>query len=155
MSGPTLNSAHLFTIRLAVGAMEDMGVTPYGHRRIATVAGGTFEGDELKGTVLPTPAGDWITVRSDGVWELDVRLTLKTHDGHAIYMSYRGLRHGPQWVLDRLAKGEKVDPSEYYFRIAPRFETASEKYSFLNRIIAVGVGRREATGPIYEVFQIL
>ena len=155
MTEPTLNSAHLFTIKLAVGAMEDMGVTPYGHRRIATVAGGTFEGDELKGTVLPTPAGDWITVRSDGVWELDVRLTLKTHDGHSVYMSYRGLRHGPQWVLDRLAKGEKVDPSEYYFRIAPRFETASEKYSFLNRIIAVGVGRREATGPIYEVFQIL
>jgi hypothetical protein len=155
MSGPTLNSAHLFTIRLDVGAMDDMGVTPYGHRRIATVAGGTFDGDELKGTVQPTPAGDWITVRNDGVWELDVRLTLKTHDGHLIYMSYRGLRHGPQWVLDRLAKGEKVDPSEYYFRTAPRFETASEKYSFLNRIIAVGVGRREATGPIYEVFQIL
>lgn len=155
MSEPTLNSAHLFTIRLDVGAMDDMGVTPYGHRRIATVAGGTFEGDELKGTVQPTPAGDWITVRSDGVWELDVRLTLKTHDGHLIYMSYRGLRHGPQWVLDRLAKGEKVDPSEYYFRTAPRFETASEKYSFLNRIISVGVGRREATGPIYEVFQIL
>ena len=155
MSGPTLNSAHLFTIRLDVGAMDDMGVTPYGHRRIATVAGGTFEGDELKGTVQPTPAGDWITVRSDGVWELDVRLTLKTHDGHLIYMSYRGLRHGPQWVLDRLAKGEKVDPSEYYFRTAPRFETASEKYLFLNRIISVGVGRREASGPIYEVFQIL
>ncbi|MBV9832853.1 MAG: DUF3237 domain-containing protein [Alphaproteobacteria bacterium] len=155
MSELTLNSAHLFTIRLDVGAMDDMGVTPYGHRRIATVAGGTFEGDELKGTVQPTPAGDWITVRSDGVWELDVRLTLKTHDGHLIYMYYRGLRHGPQWVLDRLAKGEKVDPSEYYFRTAPRFETASEKYSFLNRIISVGVGRREATGPIYEVFQIL
>ena len=155
MSEQTLNSAHLFTIRLDVGAMDDMGVTPYGHRRIATVAGGTFEGDELKGTVQPTPAGDWITVRSDGVWELDVRLTLKTHDGHLIYMSYRGLRHGPQWVLDRLAKGEKVDPSEYYFRTAPRFETASEKYSFLNRIISVGVGRREASGPIYEVFQIL
>ncbi len=155
MSGPTLNSAHLFTIRLDVGAMDDIGVTPYGHRRFASLAGGTFEGDELKGTVQPTPAGDWITVRSDGVWELDVRLTLKTHDGHLIYMSYRGLRHGPQWVLDRLAKGEKVDPSEYYFRTAPRFETASEKYSFLNRIIAVGVGRREASGPIYEVFQIL
>ncbi|MBX3500546.1 MAG: DUF3237 domain-containing protein [Alphaproteobacteria bacterium] len=155
MSEPTLSSAHLFTIRLDVGAVDDMGVTPYGHRRVATVAGGTFEGDELKGTVQPTPAGDWITVRADGVWELDVRLTLKTHDGHLIYMSYRGLRHGPQWVLDRLAKGEKVDPSEYYFRTAPRFETASEKYSFLNRIISVGVGRREASGPIYEVFQIL
>jgi hypothetical protein len=155
MSDQTLSSAHLFTIRLEVGTIEDLGVTPYGHRRIATVNGGTFEGDELKGTVVPTPGGDWITVRTDGVWELDVRITLKTHDGHLIYMSYKGLRHGPQWVLDRLAKGEKVDPSEYYFRTAPRFETSSEKYSFLNRILAIGVGRREATGPIYEVFQIL
>lgn len=155
MSEPTLNSAHLFTIKLAVGGIEDLGATPYGNRRIATVTGGTFEGDELKGTVLPSPGGDWICVRADGVWELDVRITLKTHDGHLIYMSYKGLRHGPQWVLDRLAKGEKVDPSEYYFRTAPRFETSSEKYSFLNRILAIGVGRREAAGPIYEVFQIL
>jgi hypothetical protein len=128
MSEPTLNSAHLFTIKLAVGGIEDLGATPYGNRRIATVTGGTFEGDELKGTVLPSPGGDWICVRADGVWELDVRITLKTHDGHLIYMSYKGLRHGPQWVLDRLAKGEKVDPSEYYFRTAPRFETSSEKY---------------------------
>ena len=155
MTDQTLSSAHLFTIRLEVGTIEDLGVTPYGHRRIGIVNGGTFEGDELKGTVEPAPGGDWITVRTDGVWELDVRITLKTHDGHLIYMSYRGLRHGPQWVLDRLAKGEKVDPSEYYFRTAPRFETSSEKYSFLNRILAIGVGRREATGPIYEVFQIL
>ena len=155
MSEPTLNSAHLFTIRLDVGAMDDMGVTPYGHRRIATVAGGRRLYCALQLVALEGAAGDWITVRSDGVWELDVRLTLKTNDGHLIYMSYRGLRHGPQWVLDRLAKGEKVDPSEYYFRTAPRFETSSEKYSFLNRIISVGVGRREATGPIYEVFQIL
>jgi hypothetical protein len=94
-------------------------------------------------------------LRQDGVLMLDVRITLRTDDGALIYMSYRGMRHGPQWVLDRLAKGEKVDPSEYYFRTTPLFETASDKYSFLNRIVCVATGRREATGPIYDVFQVL
>ena len=62
-------------------------------------------------------------------------ITLKTADDHLIYMSYRGMRHGPAWVIEQLNKGEKVDPSQYYFRTTPWFETASEKYRFLNRIV--------------------
>jgi hypothetical protein len=155
MSDTELRTAHLFTIWLDVGESTDLGATPYGHRRIATVTGGRFEGGELRGTVLPSPGGDWILLRQDGVLMLDVRITLRTDDGAFIYMSYCGMRHGPQWVLDRLNKGEKVDPSEYYFRTAPLFETSSEKYSFLNRIMSIGRGRREATGPIYDVFQVL
>ena len=64
MSEPTLRSAHLFTLTLDVDPnFTDVGDTPYGHRRIATVKGGRFEGEELKGTVLPTPAGDWLLMR--------------------------------------------------------------------------------------------
>ncbi len=155
MSDVELRTAHLFTISLEVGETNDLGATPYGNRRIATVTGGRFEGEELRGTVLPSPGGDWLLLRKDGVLMLDVRITLRTHDGALIYMSYRGMRHGPQWVIERLNKGEKVDPSEYYFRSAPLFETASDKYSFLNRIMSVGVGRREPAGPIYDVFQVL
>ena len=156
MTEPKLRSSHLFTLSLTVNSdMTDVGETPYGRRRIATVTGGTFEGDELKGTVLPTPGGDWLLLRRDGILMLDVRLTLKTDDNHLIYMSYRGMRHGPAWVMEQLAKGEKVDPSQYYFRSTPYFETASEKYRFLNRIVCVGTGRRDAAGPVYEVFQIL
>jgi hypothetical protein len=155
MSDVELRTAHLFTIWLEVGEIKDLGATPYGNRRIAAVKGGRFEGEELRGTVEPAPAGDWLLLRRDGVLMLDVRLTLRTQDDALIYMSYRGMRHGPQWVLDRLNKGEKVDPSEYYFRTAPLFETASEKYSFLNRIMSIATGRREAAGPIYEVFQVL
>jgi hypothetical protein len=155
MTDVELRTAHLFNIRLEVGEMNDLGATPYGNRRIAAVTGGRFEGQELRGTVLPSPGGDWLLLRRDGVLMLDVRITLRTHDDALIYMSYRGMRHGPQWVLDRLNRGEKVDPSEYYFRTAPLFETSSEKYSFLNRIISVATGRREPTGPIYDVFQVL
>jgi len=156
MNAPTLRSSRLFTLSLNVDpGVSDVGETPYGRRRIASVTGGTFEGAEIKGTVLPTPAGDWLLQRRDGVLMLDVRLTLKTHDDHLIYMSYRGMRHGPAWVIEQLNKGEKVDPSQYYFRTTPWFETASEKYRFLNRIVCVALGRRDPGGPVYEVFQIL
>ena len=69
--------------------------------------------------MLPSPAGDWLLLRRDGVLQLDVRITLKTHDDHLVYMSYRGMRHGPAWVIEQLNKGEKVDPSQYYFRSTP------------------------------------
>ena len=110
MSEPTLRSAHLFTLTLDVDPnFTDVGDTPYGHRRIATVKGGRFEGEELKGTVLPTPAGDWLLMRRDGILMLDVRLTLKTDDGHLVYMSYRGMRHGPAWVIEALNKDVPYD----------------------------------------------
>ena len=86
---------------------------------------------------------------------LDVRLTLKTHDGASIYMSYRGLRHGPAEVMKRLNAGEAVDPSLYYFRMTPIFETSDARYAWLNGIVSVATGRREASGPIYQVFEVL
>lgn len=151
---PELRSALLFTMHAELGAIRDVGATPGGRRRVVDVTGGRFDGDELRGRILPG-GGDWTVLRPDGVLMLDVRITLETDDGHLVYMTYRGMRHGPQWVIDRLNKGEKVDPSEYYFRSTPYFETASEKYGFLNRIVCVGVGRREPRGPVYDVFQIL
>jgi len=54
-----------------------------------------------------------------------------------------------------MQKGEAVDPSEYYFRTTPVFETASEKYGWLNRIVAVGIGRMTPTGVGYKVYAIL
>jgi len=86
---------------------------------------------------------------------LDVRLTLRTDDEAMIYMTYRGLRHGPAEVMQRLNAGEPVDPSSYYFRMTPIFETASQRYAWLNGIVAVGVGRREPTGPVYQIHEVL
>mgnify|MGYP003336065227 CR=1 FL=1 len=150
-----IETRELFTLTLDVPSIKDLGATPWGHRRIAQVTGGRFEGERLKGTVHAGPGGDWMLLRQDGVLALDVRITLETDDGHLIFMSYRGMRHGPAWVIEALNKGEKVDPSQYYFRSTPYFETASEKYRFLNRIVCVATGRRDPTGPVYEVFQIL
>ncbi|MBU6381642.1 MAG: DUF3237 domain-containing protein [Betaproteobacteria bacterium] len=146
---------HLFTLRAEVPRIEDFGQTPYGHRRIASVAGGHFQGDRLRGTIQPTPGGDWLLLRNDGVLMLDVRISLKTDDDQLIYMSYKGMRHGPTEVIERLNRGEAVEPSAYYFRSTPLFETASPQYQWLNKLMAVASGRRESTGPIYEVFELL
>jgi Protein of unknown function (DUF3237) len=145
----------LFTLALQVPPIVDLGMTPNGQRRIATVSGGTFKGERMNGKVQASPGGDWILVRPDGATVLDVRLTLETDDKQLIFMTYRGLRHGPKEVIARLNAGEAVDPSLYYFRSTPVFETASQKYDWLNRIISVGTGRREPSGPIYEVFEVL
>src|SRR6202000_514943 len=104
--------------------------------------------------VLPG-GGDWTLLRADGVLELDLRLTLQTDDGALIHMSSFGLRHGPPDVLAALARGESVDPSRYYFRTAPRFETSAPQYAFLNRVVAIAAGARRARGPIYSIFEIL
>lgn len=150
-----IETRHLFDLRLTVPEILDLGDTPAGRRRVATVTGGEFEGERLKGKALGSAAGDWLLVRSDGVLTLDVRLQLRTDEGELVYMSYRGLRHGPAEVMARLAAGETVDPASYYFRIVPVFETAAPRLQWLNRIIAVGTGRREAAGPIYSIHEVL
>ena len=86
---------------------------------------------------------------------MDVRITLRTDDGCLIYMSYRGVTSITPEVIQRITRGESVDPTEYYFRTTPVFETGAEKYSWLNRIVAVGVGQRLPTAVSYMVYEIL
>ena len=150
-----INSRHLFDIQLTVPHIMDLGQTPHGGRKIATVTGGAFQGDRLRGTVHPSVAGDWLLMRGDGVLTLDVRLNLETDDGALIHMRYQGMRHGPADIMAKVNAGEPVDPSSYYFRVTPTFETAAPQYAWLNQLLAVGVGERTAQGPVYKVFEIL
>lgn len=151
---PELQSEYLFTIRVTVDSLQDIGQVPLGTRHIDMLGAGSFEGPKLKGEVLPGGM-DEKTIRSDGAMNPNVRLVLRTDDGVLIYMHYTGVRHGSAEVMARIAAGEVVDPSEYYLRNTPYFETASEKYGWLNRIVAVGVGRRMPDHAAYDVFQIL
>jgi hypothetical protein len=144
----------LFAFLLHVDKPFVVGKTPSIDRRVGVISGGRFEGERLRGKLLPG-GSDWQTVRSDAAWTLDVRIVLETDDGHLIGMTYRGLRHGPQEVLDRIARGEQVNPNSYYLRAAPFFETSSEKYGWLNNILSVAVGHRMPEGPVYQVFEIL
>ena len=144
----------LMTLQVAVMDPQRIGRVPHGTRVTAPIASGRFEGPRLRGRVLPG-GGDWTLLRGDGVLELDLRLTLETDDGALIHMFSFGLRHGPPEVLAALGRGEHVDPSHYYFRTTPRFETGHPKYAFLNRLVAISHGDRHAAGPIYTIDEIL
>jgi hypothetical protein len=143
----------LMTLQVLVGPPQKLGAIAIGTRTIVPVSGGTFEGRRLRGKVVS--GVDWTLLRSDGVLELELAITLETDDGALIAMRSFGLRHGPPDVLAALARGEPVDPARYYFRTTPRFETAAPGYAFLNSLLAVATGDRRATGPIYSVDEIL
>jgi len=136
-----MRSRPLMTLRLNTAPTQNLGAGPHGNRLTFPVAGGGFEGDRLRGKVLPG-GGDWVLKRLDGVLELDLRITLETDDGALIHMTFEGIR-------DDGAKGSP------YFRTLPRFETADTKYSFLNRLLAVGVGEIGADGPVHVIEEIL
>ena len=130
-----------------------VGPTPQGDRVIVYVTGGTFEGPELRGAILPG-GGDWLRVRADGVVQLDVRVTLRTDDGALIYVQYSGINDASPEVRERRSRGEEVAASEYYFRTTPYFETSVDKYAWLNKIVTVGVGRFEPGGVGYDIYAI-
>ena len=146
----------LYDIEFDLDSPLEVGPTPTGERRIVYITGGTFGGPRLKGRVLPG-GGDWLVVRPDGSAILDVRACLETDDGAMIYTYYSGRLVVPSALLplwrDRRASAN-IDPAQYYFRIAPVYETGSEKYAWLNDIVAVGSGRRTPTGVAYRVFEI-
>lgn len=151
---PELKSQYLFTLTATVTHLHDVGPVPAGTRHIDLLGAGSFEGPRLKGELLPGGM-DMKTLRADGSMVPNVRLVLRTDDGALIFMHYTGVRHGSREVMDRIARGEVVPPTEYYLRNTPSFETAAPKYDWLNRIVAVGVGRRLPDHAAYDVFEIL
>lgn len=148
-----IKTEFMFAITLEVDVLN-LGDTPYGSRRVGRFGAGSFEGPQLKGQVLPGGAC-WMLMRRDDVLEIEARITLKTDDQQHIYMTWKGFRHGPKDIIDRLNRGEAVDPATYYFRTTPYFETSSEKYDWLNRICSIATGVRAAKGRSFQVFQVL
>jgi hypothetical protein len=143
-----------FKAEVLVDKIMDLGITQHGNRRIIPITGGSFEGPSIKGTIIPGGA-DWQIVRQDAVAELEARYTLRTDDGALIYVVNRGYRHGPPEVMQRLAKGEPVDPKEYYFRATPVFETSVSKYSWLTKHIFVATGERKPGAVIIDFYKLL
>jgi hypothetical protein len=133
----------LFTIFLRVTDSLLVGETPGGMvRRLTPIETGSFAGGRLSGRVLS--GHDAVAVRADGMARIDARCVLETGVGEAVYMTYQGMRHAP-----------REDGSEGYFRCAFQFETASERLSWLNDLIAVGTGIRKPDGPWYAVHEVV
>ena len=138
-----------------LGAPIPIGATPDGTRRIIPIfEGGRVEGPLIRGTLLGNGA-DWQLPRSAGVTVADAHYALRTDDDVVIQIRNRGLRHGPPDVMQRLASGVEVDPSEYYFRTVPEFIAPAGKYDWLNRSIFLCAGARYPSGIRLWVWRVL
>ena len=146
----------LFTIKAEVDAPPQLvGAVPHGYtRRVMTVSGGHFEGERLRGRVLPGGA-DVVLERPDGGLHLDVRLVLETHAGELIYMTYNGRRNGPTpEIMRKIVNREQLPRGADYFRVLVQFETAAPALLWLNDKVAIGTGTREPNGPLYDIWEV-
>ena len=144
----------VYRLEAVLGEPLDFGAVSQGHRRIVPQIGGTFEGPDVKGKLLPGASADWQIVLADGTVLADIRYTLQTDDGALLYVQSRGVRHGSADVLARLARGEDVEASEYTFRTSTQIETASARLGWLNRGVFISVGGRLRGTVIYETYLV-
>ena len=120
--------------------------------------GGWAKGPKISGSFIP-PGADWLRIMPSGALRLDVRATLKTDDGALIYITYNGIIQHSAESAERMNKGEVLTTVDIpYFITAPTFQTASEKYAWLNgvqainKVVEVKVG--EGGYVKYDVFVI-
>ena len=156
MSGPALVEPRLALLgrfEIEVADPQRLGRSHWGDRRIVNVTGGRFSGPEIRGVVLPGGA-DWQVVHDDGMTSVEARYTLETDDGALIYVISRGVRRGLPEILERIGRGEVVDPREYYFRVSLQYETGSPRYAALNGAVVVGSAIRLKNTVIYDAYVV-
>ena len=144
----------VYRLEALLGEPLDLGEVSQGRRRIIPQLGGTFEGPDMKGKLLPGVSADWQILLSDGTALGDIRDTLQTDAGGLLYVQSRGVRHGSPAVLERLRRGEVVDASEYIFRTSTQIETASRELAWMNKGVFISVGGRSAGGVAYETYLV-
>lgn len=152
-----LKSEFLLHMEATLAPTIDIGAGALGHRAIANITGGFVEGPRIKAKVLPSGADWFILNLEEGLVNIDVRAALKTDDGAHIYSHYHGrIAFDPPLAPDLFGMETRgqVDPSAYYFRTAPLYETGAEKYKWLNRIQAVGIGEVLPGGVAYDIYEI-
>jgi len=148
-----LSSTPIFSIRAELETIINLGHTPYGERRMIGIIGGSVNGPKLKGRILPGGA-DWQIIRTDGAADIKARYIIETEAGARIMVTSDGLRHGSPEVMERLARGDNVDPAQYYFRTVMRFETSDPNVHWLNRILALARGQREPRAVRLDVYEV-
>ncbi|MEY4509274.1 MAG: hypothetical protein RLZZ450_1396 [Pseudomonadota bacterium] len=154
--GP-VETTRLFDMVVDLAPPLHVGVGPLGRRIVFHAGGGSFEGPLLRGEVLAS-GGDWALVRADGSTAIDVRLTLRTHDGALISMTYGGRYTSPAELSTQLTDRRTrhtVDPKNYYFRSNPLFETGAAAYAWLNDVVCVGSGYFVEGGIAYRVAKVV
>ena len=151
---PALQTKYVFRLAIKIGTPIVAGDFGYGTRRIVPVLGGEVRGEGMNGTIFPCGA-DFQIIRPNGFTELEAKYAFEMDDGAIVYIENVGIRFGPKELLDRIAKGETVDPALIYFRSVPKFETGAEKYRWLMENLFIGVGARYPDRVELAVRQVL
>ena len=151
---PVLETRYVFTITVEIGDVTTAGETGHGVRRIIPITGGTVKGEGINGKVCPFGA-DFQVIRPNQLIELEAKYAFETDDGAVVYIENKGLRFGPVDLLQKLKRGEPVDPKLIYFRTAPKFETGHEKYRWLMENLFIGSAARHADRVVIDVHQVL
>jgi hypothetical protein len=150
---PRLEFLARFEVDLTAPTWELGDTSALGRRRIIPIKGGRFDGPQLKGEILDNGA-DWQIVTADNIAVIDTRYLLQLSDGSLAYLQTKGFRHGPADVMGELARGEEVDPTRYYFRVAMQFETASKSFAWLNHIVGLGSAMRLPRAVVYDAYAV-
>jgi Protein of unknown function (DUF3237) len=154
MMAPVLQTNYVFTITARIGEVTTAGDIGSGVRRIIPIVGGEVRGPDVNGNVLAFGA-DFQIIRPNELIELEAKYAFETDDGATVYVENRGIRFGPVELLQKLKRGEPVDPKLIYFRTVPKFETGSDKYRWLMEHIFVASAARHADRVVIDVHQVL
>ena len=149
-----LQTRYVFSLAIKVGTPIVAGDIGHGVRRIIPILGGEVRGEGIKGTIFPAGA-DFQIIRPNGFTELEAKYAFEMDDGATVYIENIGIRFGPKPLLDRISRGETVDPALIYFRSVPKFETGAEKYRWLMENLFIGVGARHPDRVEIDVHQVL
>ncbi len=151
---PVLQTRYVFTITARIGEVTTAGETGHGVRRIVPIIGGEVRGEKVNGKVCAFGA-DFQIIRPNELIELEARYAFETDDGATVYVENKGIRFGPVELLERLKRGEAVDPELIYCRTVPKFETGSEKYRWLMEHVFIGSAARRPDHVIIDVHQVM
>jgi hypothetical protein len=151
---PALQTKYVFTLAIKIGAPIVAGDIGWGMRRVIPILGGEVRGPGVHGTIFPCGA-DFQVIRPNGFTELEAKYAFQMDDGAVIYIENIGIRFGPKEALDRIARGETVDPSLIYFRSMPKFETGSENWRWLMEHLFIGSGARHPDRVELDVHQVM
>lgn len=151
LSAPALE--HVLDLNVMVDAPTEIGEVGLGQRRVIAITGGTVSGKLGPGRIVPGGA-DFQMIRPDGLTELHARYLIELESGVRLYVENNGLRFGPADALERIRRGEPVDPALIYFRAAPRFETSAPELRWLQRHLFVASGARRPDRVELSVFKV-
>ena len=145
---------HVADLVVRIGEPIEIGFISGNLRRMIPIAGGEVLGPRIRGKVLAGGA-DFQVMRADGVSDLQARYVIETDERQLIYVENCGVRYGPPELMEKLRRGEVVDPALIYFRTTPRFETAAPGYEWLMQNLFLCSGARFPDRVEMRFFQVM